>query len=38
MAGPQTPQIDGVPYGVFSWRPPAPLVTQLSDLLNGRAS
>ena len=38
MAGPQTPQIDGVPYGVFSWRPPAALVTQLSDLLHGRAS
>jgi exodeoxyribonuclease V beta subunit len=38
MAGPQTPQIDGVPYGVFSWRPPAELVTQLSDLLHGRAS
>jgi len=38
MAGPQTPQIDGVPYGVFSWRPPAALVTELSDLLHGRPS
>ena len=38
MAGPQTPQIDGVPYGVFSWRPPAALVTELSDLLHGGAS
>jgi exodeoxyribonuclease V beta subunit len=35
MAGPQTPQIDGVPYGVYSWRPTAALVTQLSDLLHG---
>jgi exodeoxyribonuclease V beta subunit len=38
MAGPQTPQIDGVPYGVFSWRPPAALVTELSDLLHGGTS
>ncbi|HWH99581.1 MAG TPA: 3'-5' exonuclease, partial [Propionibacteriaceae bacterium] len=37
MAGPQTPQIDGVPFGVFSWRPPAALVTRLSDLLHGEA-
>jgi exodeoxyribonuclease V beta subunit len=36
MAGPQTPQIGGVPNGVFSWRPPASLVTGLSDLLHGR--
>ncbi|HKH54154.1 MAG TPA: UvrD-helicase domain-containing protein [Propionibacteriaceae bacterium] len=38
MAGPQAPQNEGVPYGVFSWRPPAALVTQLSDLLHGRAT
>jgi exodeoxyribonuclease V beta subunit len=37
MAGPQTPRVDGVPCGVFSWRPPAGLVTELSDLLQGRA-
>jgi exodeoxyribonuclease V beta subunit len=36
MAGEDTPQIDGVPCGVFSWRPPAGLVTDLSDLLDGR--
>jgi exodeoxyribonuclease V beta subunit len=33
MAGPQTPRVDDVPYGVFSWRPPAGLITDLSDLL-----
>ncbi|HEY5822610.1 MAG TPA: UvrD-helicase domain-containing protein [Propionibacteriaceae bacterium] len=35
MAGPETPRFDGVPCGVFSWRPPAALVTALSDLLDG---
>ncbi|MGZ4483405.1 MAG: UvrD-helicase domain-containing protein [Nocardioidaceae bacterium] len=34
MAGPATPVVDGVPCGVFSWRPPAALVTDLSDLLD----
>ncbi len=34
MAGPDTPAVGGVPYGVFSWRPPAVLVTELSDLLD----
>jgi exodeoxyribonuclease V beta subunit len=33
MAGPKTPRVDDVPYGVFSWRPPAGLITELSDLL-----
>jgi exodeoxyribonuclease V beta subunit len=36
MAGPDTPQVNGVPYGVFSWQPPPALVTELSDLLHGR--
>ncbi len=35
MAGPDTPTFDGVPCGVFHWRPPARLVTELSDLLAG---
>jgi len=35
MCGPDTPRYDGVPAGVFSWRPPAALVTDLSDLLEG---
>ena len=35
MAGPTTPAVDGVPCGVFSWRPPGALVTALSDLLDG---
>ena len=38
MAGAATPQVDGVPCGVFSWRPPAGLVTALSDLLDGRTT
>lgn len=35
MAGPATPTEAGVPCGVLSWRPPAALVTDLSDLLDG---
>jgi exodeoxyribonuclease V beta subunit len=35
MAGPATPRMDGVPCGVFSWRPPASLVVELSALLDG---
>ena len=35
MAGPDTPEVDGVPCGVFSWRPPAALVVALSELLDG---
>ena len=35
MAGPTTPTVDGVPFGVVSWRPPAALVVALSDLLAG---
>ena len=34
MAGPSTPRVAGVPHGVFSWRPPAALITELSDLLD----
>ncbi|WP_460851108.1 UvrD-helicase domain-containing protein [Nocardioides montaniterrae] len=36
MCGPETPEVDGVPCGVFSWQPPAALVTALSELLEGR--
>ncbi len=40
MVGPDAPRhdtavLDGVPYGVFSWRPPAALILALSDLLDG---
>ena len=35
MCGPETPFVDGVPCGVFSWRPPAALVADLSELLAG---
>ena len=36
MCGPATPRVDGLPCGVFSWRPPVALVEELSDLLDGR--
>jgi len=35
MAGASTPVVDGMPTGVFTWLPPADLVTELSDLLAG---
>lgn len=38
MAGPTTPRVAGVPAGVFSWRPPSALITELSDLLDRGAS
>ncbi|MGE5694314.1 MAG: exodeoxyribonuclease V subunit beta [Candidatus Sericytochromatia bacterium] len=34
MCGEPTPVVDGHPAGVFSWQPPAALVTSLSDLLD----
>ena len=36
MCGPATPRVDGLPCGIFSWRPPVALVEELSDLLDGR--
>lgn len=36
MAGADAPTEDGLPHGVFSWRPPSTLVLALSDLLDGR--
>jgi exodeoxyribonuclease V beta subunit len=36
MCGAKTPVVDGHPCGVFSWRPPAALLDDLSDLLDGR--
>ena len=38
MCGPETPEVDGQPCGVFSWRPPAAMVVELSDLLAGWAT
>lgn len=35
MTGADTPIVDGTAPGVFAWRPPAALVTDLSDLLDG---
>jgi exodeoxyribonuclease V beta subunit len=36
MCGPDTPEEDGHPAGVFAWQPPVALVTALSDLLDGQ--
>jgi exodeoxyribonuclease V beta subunit len=36
MVGPETPVVDGVPCGIFSWRPPVALVEELSAILDGR--
>ncbi|CAA9379209.1 MAG: Exodeoxyribonuclease V beta chain [uncultured Nocardioides sp.] len=35
MCGPDTPRVDGAPCGIFAWRPPVPLVEELSGLLDG---
>jgi len=35
MVGPATPLVDGLPCGVFAWRPPGALVEELSDVLDG---
>lgn len=35
MAGHKTPRVDGVPCGVFGWRPPPSLIVELSELLDG---
>ncbi|TQL66643.1 DNA helicase/exodeoxyribonuclease V beta subunit [Nocardioides albertanoniae] len=35
MLGPETPVVDGIPTGVFTWNPPASLAVALSDLLDG---
>ncbi|MEO7351745.1 MAG: UvrD-helicase domain-containing protein [Marmoricola sp.] len=35
MCGPETPEVDGQPCGVFAWHPPAAMVLELSDLLAG---
>ena len=32
MTGPEAPDVDGTPCGVFAWRAPIPLITGLSDL------
>jgi exodeoxyribonuclease V beta subunit len=34
MTGAATPVVDGLPCGVFGWRPPAALVAELSDVLD----
>jgi exodeoxyribonuclease V beta subunit len=34
MTGAEVPRVSGAPCGVFAWRPPAELVTALSDVLD----
>ena len=34
MCGPETPEVDGQPCGVFAWRPPAAMIQELSALLD----
>jgi exodeoxyribonuclease V beta subunit len=36
MCGPETPEVDGVPCGVFTWKPPAAMIVELSELLAGQ--
>ncbi|MET0999102.1 MAG: UvrD-helicase domain-containing protein [Marmoricola sp.] len=36
MCGPETPEVEGQPCGVFTWKPPAAMVLELSDVLDGR--
>jgi exodeoxyribonuclease V beta subunit len=38
MCGPDQPTVAGHPCGVFSWRPPAALVQNLSDLLASKSA
>ncbi len=38
MCGPETPTVDGQPCGVFAWQPPAAMVLELSDVLDGRVA
>ncbi|MDN5796057.1 MAG: UvrD-helicase domain-containing protein [Intrasporangium sp.] len=38
MAGAATPSVDGQPCGVFSWRPPAAMLEELSAVLDGRGT
>lgn len=37
MSGPDTPVVDGMPCGVFAWRPSSRIVVAVSDLLAGGA-
>ncbi len=38
MVGPSTPVYQGVPHGVFAWKPPAATVVGLEELFGGRAA
>ena len=37
MVGADTPTVDGVPHGVFSWRPPAATIVELDELFRPEA-
>ncbi|MFL6159261.1 MAG: PD-(D/E)XK nuclease family protein, partial [Marmoricola sp.] len=34
MCGPDTPEVDGHPCGVFAWKPPAAMIVEMSDALD----
>jgi exodeoxyribonuclease V beta subunit len=36
MCGPDTPQVEGTPCGVFGWQPPPALIAELSEVLDAR--
>ena len=38
MCGPETPEVDGAPCGVFAWHPPAAMVLEISELLAGEVA
>ena len=38
MCGPDTPEVDGQPCGVFAWRPPAAMIEDLSALLDAEVT
>jgi exodeoxyribonuclease V beta subunit len=38
MCGPETPEVDGRPCGVFAWRPPVAMILEISALLDGEVA
>ena len=38
MCGPETPVVDGIPCGAFTWHPPSDLIVELSSILAGEVS
>jgi exodeoxyribonuclease V beta subunit len=38
MCGPETPEVDGQPCGVFAWRPPVAMLLEISALLDAEVT